>query len=694
MTRSRLPLRHRLLPGPLMMWAGLMLIAWLIAPASTQATPAIIEFAYDLQDKTIPAEADDVPLVTVNALERGDISVTLRWQIMNGDASTHRVVLDAYRFDEWMRVPKLDDDETDSVAYNLSDERTLDLQHPGNFGPPTYRLRLVDGDDTLHERTLTIPYDEDLATEPAIREFNVPRSVGADTLDLVPITWAVAGRPPQSNLVFEQVRSDGTAFNAENPREMLWVASSGDGSIRLQPPETGNAVIARLSLVDLLTGDVLDERGAVIAIIGTPPTPEITITPAPTRRPSVAVTGDPLEPSGNFGMINTGQPPTNGIDGDTATDVRYQTFANGFMLWTAATDDIWALSNDGQVFFYPAANYDPLPPNPVTDTPPENQQMPMGDFGRVWGNYVNIRAVLGWATTPSQTYTAELETNAIGMFLSYRLTLPDDTKISVSTSGSWSFNDLAAATPLPPLLEIRTLTATPSPYNPGEAVTISWEVAAATSVTLELYDRADTASIQAENPVQAVDGLPAVGMESFIIPAEMTSGARVLLLAYDGITATNRFNAQRTTIELIPRGFSQTPSPTPDGNTGSVISTGGAYQPFENGFMLWRADTSTIYTVGYEGGLIITPLATYGSLPDNPITDPPPGRVLPVRGFGRVWGNLNPVRDLLGWALRDEEGYTMTIRPAVTANNPGDIALALPTGTFMVIRMDGTWDYE
>lgn len=88
-----------------------------------------------------------------------------------------------------------------------------------------------------------------------------------------------------------------------------------------------------------------------------------------------------------------------------------------------------------------------------------------------------------------------------------------------------------------------------------------------------------------------------------------------------------------------------------------------AEQPFENGRMLWRADNRHIYVIYEEG-----PRAgTYDMFLDEWLEgDPeyscdaaPPLDVLlqPKRGFGLVWCTLGGPDALIGWALREEEGF-------------------------------------
>jgi LysM repeat protein len=99
-----------------------------------------------------------------------------------------------------------------------------------------------------------------------------------------------------------------------------------------------------------------------------------------------------------------------------------------------------------------------------------------------------------------------------------------------------------------------------------------------------------------------------------------------------------------------------------------------AYQPFEHGHMLWRADRDEIIVLFGDGDVMFYPAREVQILPDNPVDRPPPeARVKPASGFGRVWGAYEGVQQMLGWALADERGYTMTVQPASAEIPPESI---------------------
>ena len=89
-----------------------------------------------------------------------------------------------------------------------------------------------------------------------------------------------------------------------------------------------------------------------------------------------------------------------------------------------------------------------------------------------------------------------------------------------------------------------------------------------------------------------------------------------------------------------------------------------AEQAFDQGRMLWRADTRQIYVV-YEGGTLDGIFYVFadtwqeGDAVYSCEGEPPVGRVKPWRGFGKIWCELGgPSSAAIGWALEQEKGFS------------------------------------
>ncbi|MCD6519902.1 MAG: hypothetical protein J7M05_08275 [Anaerolineae bacterium] len=87
-----------------------------------------------------------------------------------------------------------------------------------------------------------------------------------------------------------------------------------------------------------------------------------------------------------------------------------------------------------------------------------------------------------------------------------------------------------------------------------------------------------------------------------------------------------------------------------------------AWQPFENGYMLWRSDVRQILVFYADGTWANFPDRWQEGMPIPSRGNPPPGRVAPVRGFGLVWGSHEEVAKRLGWALEEEKGFCATVQ--------------------------------
>lgn len=94
----------------------------------------------------------------------------------------------------------------------------------------------------------------------------------------------------------------------------------------------------------------------------------------------------------------------------------------------------------------------------------------------------------------------------------------------------------------------------------------------------------------------------------------------------------------------------------------SAANVGSAYQPFQNGLMIWVSSLGAqpqpaIYALFNNGTYQrFNDTFTEGVDPVSSDAIPPEGFLEPVRGFGKVWRENASVRDALGWATTGESG--------------------------------------
>ena len=230
------------------------------------------------------------------------------------------------------------------------------------------------------------------------------------------------------------------------------------------------------------------------------------------------------------------------------------------------------------------------------------------------------------------------------------------------------------AEPQPPVEsgEIVSFTAAPGTVNPGAPMTLAWEVQGTGGVTIE----------------QSVPNMTQVEQ---VVSAQSPKGsAEIYLPDYAAYSVTyTLWTANRTASDTVTVGvhcpytffFGEA-----DGcPSGQPFSVGVSYQNFEDGYMIWRSDTNEVYVFYDDGTAAYFLEQDYGQLdmPDLDEEMPPLDRDAPSSGFGKVWANAPGVRDKIGWALGDEQGYETTLQGVAQTRVPR------PEYAFFITLPDG-----
>jgi len=215
----------------------------------------------------------DIEAITVDAVANGNVNTTLSWHVIFVN-DTHRLTLERYFDNRWESLLG----EGDFIGPVGSTEITI--TSPLNFGPPTYKLSVLDADGAvITERIHIIPFTQTSGT-PVIERFE---TVDSPDSELTMVAWDISNRTPTSNLVFEQVFANGDSASVELPRENVWVTSMGSGVVAPEIPDGVSAIQLRLRVVDVVTGRVFDESVITVTTSEEEPTP--TPTPEPTVMP-------------------------------------------------------------------------------------------------------------------------------------------------------------------------------------------------------------------------------------------------------------------------------------------------------------------------------------------------------------------------------------------------------------------------
>lgn len=253
----------------------MLLLLMLLGMVSAASAQSVIS----ARPPTIIALRADAASVALDTVEDGSASIMLMWRIEDFD-EVLRIGLDQLVRAEWVSI--LEEGEILAPVGT----RATPAVHPGDFAPLTYRMTVSSSSgELLTQQIVTIPY----ATEDALPFIDTFESdtPGLDTAALLQrnalatVRWSVRDRRPGSHLRFEQVLSEDDVILVELPREDLWLPSAGEIQVAPDVPLTEEIVRLRMSVFDLLTGEVYHLAELTLPLTGVPlPIPGLT--PAPT----------------------------------------------------------------------------------------------------------------------------------------------------------------------------------------------------------------------------------------------------------------------------------------------------------------------------------------------------------------------------------------------------------------------------
>lgn len=343
------------------------------------------------------------------------------------------------------------------------------------------------------------------------------------------------------------------------------------------------------------------------------------------------------------------------VSAQTTSTVRmaYQPFQNGFMLWNSNINAISVYVNGSAMRAFPSWTFAWRSLDPVKDKAPTGFYKPILGFGKVWGHFPEVRQALGWATGAERAYNASVTFIPDG---TSRITLPNGQTVQNDPQRGWFYMQNAAPTPF-----VNEFTVTPEGAKAGETVTITWRIDHVDQARLDIHDLSHSRS-------DTFTGLAANGSLQYTIPSDFSQWVVIELYGEKAGQPEATHSVRQIRILSAP------------------FTTAAAFQPFENGFMIWRQDIDVIYVLFNNGSYRTFIHAEFEPLPDNPVTAPPPqGRVSPIRGFGRVWGNHSSVQSGLGWGLVAEYGYNASIE--LTANS--GLNISFPDGQIARLELGG-----
>lgn len=595
--------------------------------------------------------------------------------------------------------------------------------------PVTIRLRLVNfiNNEVLDERTINVPViaggePGSNPDRPAIERFVYEGgALPIEQLGSVRanVRWNVINRPPNTNLIFEQIMTGGRAALVELPRTNPIVASSGTGVVQpLAVPADSTFIMLRLRLYDITNGRVLDQEFAAVPLL--PPGSSPTLTPSPTAIPPTTVPPTSVPPT----SVPPTAPPT---AGPTSSAPRL------FYLFVEAGTTV-NLQEAG-------SGQERIPIQwQVTDRPEGSnlyfeQVMPDGTLRNIeLPREVEIIPSVGTGVVaPVVPLTSPTEL-VIRVSLRY-----------LSGGGTIDYRDMVIpleppVTPPPITLNFTvdpSVTVDPQQMAMGTArIPLAWQVSPRPENTNLFFEQVMSTGLLLNVELPRTDpivpsagiGVVAPVLPSEGAPAQVTIRVSLRLLStlqtlasaqisVPVVAAVTEVGAQPTPeISMIPTAESLPPAG--DFGGGAVVDQPSAeatdvvgaqsevfedpvecyvpaagctlyvssqvvalVQQYERGQMILRTDTGEIYVL-FDNGIL-----GMGSIPnDLPVDDAPAGLLPPSPTFEAFWRGQMPgsslYRELLGYAVSPEGSYLMTVAPIdfVVETSEGVLEIGLPDG--------------
>jgi hypothetical protein len=243
---------------------------------------------------------------------------------------------------------------------------------------------------------------------------------------------------------------------------------------------------------------------------------------------------------------------------------------------------------------------------------------------------------------------------------------------------------------------ITAFAVSPQTVNPGEMVTLSWNIAGEVQEvvlwTLNELSQLDT----------AYGDLPASGSLTLTVPAWRRNAMSFQLYASD---PDGLWTLADTFVKIACPDVWFFPNP-PSDCPWPATYTKMAIQHFEHGVMIWTEWEDRIrvfYNDSQDVHLRAWRMYDNEWFPGMPESDPnivpPPGYHQPVRGFGKLWREGShwdgtPIRQLLGWAIEPELGIDHGAVQCDTSPKYNTCYLGDPLGVVYVEEPESSGWYE
>jgi hypothetical protein len=253
--------------------------------------------------------------------------------------------------------------------------------------------------------------------------------------------------------------------------------------------------------------------------------------------------------------------------------------------------------------------------------------------------------------------------------------------------------DTLPATPTVDGLRVVSFTVTPNPAERGSSVTVTWNVAGASRVTLwRMRYESKMCYWYRLRPPETTG--PATGKWTIAVPHDATWqrtatvnqphwDLKFELEATDGSGNSVVVTSEEIRFICHPLFFDLNVTWTTCAHAPQI--TEAIFQPFEHGYMIWRADTGQVYALLQHPE---HPNLWRVHLPTGPAVDigvPPTGLYAPGEHFREIWKQLDEFwQSVLGWATARERAYDLTLQLSLMGGHPiaghDDLYVSWPDG--------------
>jgi hypothetical protein len=519
---------------------------------------------------------------------------------------------------------------------NSSDRGTVAPVAPGgNATSLTLRVRLV---DLLFGRNYDVRYIyvpiQGQAAQPTFTTFTsavttIDRQLVANGTALIGVNWSLANRPADTNIVFEQVLPNGTVRNAELPRDVLIVPSSGIGVVNaVLPTGTVTDLVYQVRLVLLNSNTTLASAQLTVRLVDYTP-----------ENNTQVVTGDACY-TGNFSA-------SRGINvGDRAQILR---FNNGESL---------------KVYLSPSLI------SSITSELGESMTVRITDGPTCYRSTVNFQTWRFWRIDAENTLLP-----VTGWVLEY---LDNDP----ATAGGFVFT-MQEIPNTSNHVAFSAFTVTPTTVSDIQVdstlLNIAWQT-----------NNAVTIRIEAAGYVVSIPNAPT---GSYNLPlADVNFTGDTLEVRVTAFDSNNNTDARTQTITItntrpVCQNEWQMDVDTTECPSPSTSSTG-AYQLFDRGFMVWNQGSVSMM-VFYNDGTMAQFADTWNGAEYTIDGTPPAGKYAPERGFGYLWTTQPSVRSSLGWGAAPEVNHTVVQQATISG---GATYITLPEGRVVRFGA-GRWEF-